>query len=288
MRRPRRSWGFVLAAAASLVACRQVLGLTPPQGSDAGSRDAEDDAEDVESGEVGPVPYWTFTDGFEEGNLGKWQQTIDPGTSGSLTVVDAGAYEGCCAMQAIVDQGASRTSPYEYVLQSWADASTPLVDAGTIAVRAHVKVASLDDNVGLISIVQGGTSPVAYSDAVFAPNSAGESWGIELLDPANTSVNGASGSNLPDGGADDQWHCIELDMNVGATGQMSLFVDPNGVTETPSVHFASSTIAAGGWDSVQLGLPFSSPGSATSEITYDDVEIALFHDDLPTIHIGCP
>lgn len=311
MRRPERSPFLLLAAGASLLACRGILGLTPPEGlgdagtgdagsGDAGTGDAQGGASDAaaeaspaESGgsdaaqeAAGPLAYWTFIDDFEEGNLGRWQQAVDPPDSGSLTVVDSGAYQGCCAMQAIVDPGAP--SPFVYLLQGWADASTPLVDAGTIAVRAHVKVAALADNVGLVSVVQGGTSPVAYSDAVFAPKGAAEGWAVELLDPANPSLAGQVGPTLADGGPDDAWHCIELDVNVGASGQVALFVDPASAAAAPSALLASSTLAAGGWDSVQLGIPFSTGGSSASEITYDDVEIALFHDALPTVRIGCP
>jgi hypothetical protein len=48
----------------------------------------------------------------------------------------------------------------------------------------------------------------------------------------------------------------------------------------------ANTSASVGWDSVTVGLSFSS-GIAASEVYVDDVAIALYSDTSPTIHLGC-
>ncbi len=288
----------------SFAACRSVIGLTAPEAapdgaaydssSDAPSstRDAPDASPDSAGGVT--TPYWTFTDDFESGGFGRWQQIIDPGMAGNLTVVDAGAYRGCCAMQASVPAGAS--SSYEYLVMNWKDAGTPadFVRAGTIALRAHTKITAIDQIVGLLAVVQGGSQSSASAAGLVDPNGSGASWGQQLVDPGNPGP-GGKGQNastlLPEGGADGQWHCVELDMTVGdasAGGALSLFVDPAGPQAAPVATFDADTLATLGWDSVTLGVLYSSPGTVASTVAYDDAEIDLYTDTSPAIHIGCP
>ena len=43
---------------------------------------------------------------------------------------------------------------------------------------------------------------------------------------------------------------------------------------------------SGGWDTVALGLQYSS-GMNPVDLTVDDVTVALYSDMSPAVHIGC-
>jgi hypothetical protein len=73
-------------------------------------------------------------------------------------------------------------------------------------------------------------------------------------------------------------------INVDQThGNLAVFVD--GAT-TPVVQNEIDTTTGKGWNSAQLGLNYTS-GMATSELYFDDAEVALYRDLSPTIHLGC-
>ena len=291
-----------------VASCRDVLGLREPEPPDAAADAAPDGealdatsdvsdaavasdaAPDVDAAPAYPTPYWSFVDGFETGDFRYWTQIIDPGTDGSLTVVDAGAHVGCCAMRSTVVAGGARTNPFEYLVASWPDAGAGgFVTSGTIAFRAEAKITSVDQDVGLLSIVQGGSQGTANATGVIAPKGSGAAWGQTLLDPANPSQLGAGGGQLlANGGADGLWHCLELDMVVAASGTLSLFVDPTGSKSLAAATFGTDTRTSPGWDTALLGVLYSSSGAAATTVLWDDVAIGLFADTSKDVHIGCP
>lgn len=260
---------------------------TPGEG-DSGAADAMPDIV-VADGEAGDAStaYWSFSDNFDLGDLRLWTQT-GQSQNGTLAVVDAGAYSGCCALHATASPG---TITYQYALESWTSAapSAPPVSAGTIAVRARIKPTALDVDTRELSMAQGGTAATAYATAGLGNSGGGFSWGFFLIDPANPPDAGGYSRNsaMVVGGPDGTWHCVEFVLNVSSSaGHLAIFLDPQDTQAVPVTQGATDTTAGVGWDSVTVGLGYSSGGSAT-DVLIDDVKIALYPDLSPTVHLGC-
>ena len=58
------------------------------------------------------------------------------------------------------------------------------------------------------------------------------------------------------------------------------------VSTVPMVSLAGDTTVAGGWNSADIGLPYSS-GTNPVEFYVDDVVVGLYSDMSPGVHIGC-
>lgn len=262
-----RAWrAALLGAVLATAGCDAVLGLHPPP--------APADA-------APGAPYWSFSDDFELGDLRRWTQPVRA-PNGTLDVATQGAHAGCCALHAALD--ASGVG-YEYALLAWPQASPPAppVTSGTIAVRAWVEASALDPDTRELTIVEGGTSATAYVTAGLGASGAspGFAWGFLVSDPADANFSRQSADVRTD--VIGSWHCIELVLVVGEAGHVSIFKDGSPV---PEIDGAVDTRPATGWDSVTIGLGYAS-GAAESDVRIDDVEVALYDDTSPTIHIGC-
>ncbi len=231
-------------------------------------------------------PYWTFSDGFETADLRFWTTDQNSGI-GTIAVVDSGAYSGCCALHMTASPGADA---YESAAKTWTSAipSAPAVQAGTVAVRLYVKATTIDSNSVELAINQGGTKGVWSAQAGLKnPYDSGTIWGLFLQDPANPggTYKGALGATeaIPQ----TSYECVEVVLNVSPVtnvGRFSVFIDAQ---SSPIVTMLTDTTSDAGWDSVLVGLPFSS-GASPSDLLVDDVTVSLYTDLSPSVHIGCP
>jgi hypothetical protein len=238
--------------------------------------------------EAGSTALWTFTDDFELGDFRRWDNAPAVPAGSSLAVVDAGAYAGCCAMQATTPAGGKTWS---YLYETWTTASGPtpgpanVVTSGTIAVREQLKAIALDYDTREFAFTQGGAASTgdATGGLGSGDNGATWQWGVFLQTPTVPgSMSLASAATV--GGPDGLWHCVEMVMNVASpNGYLSVFVD--GVA-TPEVAMGVDTTIAGGWDSATLGLSYSG-GTNAASVLLDNVQVAIYSDQSPTIHIGC-
>lgn len=226
------------------------------------------------------APSWTFSEDFELGDLQRWTATAPvQSQNGTFEIAHAGAHGGCCALHATVT---TPGSGFQYALEQWTQA-TPMaapVVSGTIAVRAYVRAAALDADTRELSITEGGSNPTAFTSAGLGGGAGGETWGFILSDESTASYPRQSMNVVAD--AIGGWHCVEYDVAVADNGHLALYMD--GVLQ---IDGDATTRPSQGWDGVMLGLGFSS-GSAPSDVYIDDVEVALYSDVSPSIHIGCP
>jgi hypothetical protein len=292
---------FVAIGCVSAVAgCEAVLGLdglselvagdagtadgTVPQDGAMVPQDGAMAADGAEGGGDGG-PYWTFSDGFETGDLRFWttDQNSGPGT---IAVVDSGAYSGCCALHMTASTGADA---FESAAKTWTTAMPPAspVQAGTVALRLYVKATTIDSNSVELAINQDGTKGVSQAQAGLKnPYDSGTVWGMFLMDPANPG--GAYKSALsPEAIPQASYECVEIVLNVSPVtnvGRFSVFI---GAQPQAVVTMTTDTTADAGWDTVLVGLPFSS-GARPSDLLVDEVTVSLYSDLSPTVHIGCP
>ncbi len=291
----------VLASAA--IACGALLGISPPpDAADAGadgrapdppadgaSADAPrgDAAKDgpVDSGAdaPAPVPYWTFADDFETGDLRRWP-TPNSSSNGVIGVVDAGAFAGCCALHVAVDAGAVG---YQNVVKNWTaeTPAVPPVTSGTMAMRARIRAIKLDRDTRELMMNRNNQTPNWYANAGFGNDGPGPSWGFILGNPSYP-VGGGYNRQSPNVIADalGGWHCVEFIVSVsGPAGHLAIFLDDQ---PTPQIQGDADTTVDNGWDAMAVGLGFSS-GASASEVFLDDVRLALYRDMSPTIHVGC-
>lgn len=231
---------------------------------------------------VDPVgaPTWRFDEDFELGDLQRWTTTAPvQSANGTFEIAHAGAHGGCCAMHVTVSPPGSG---YQYALEQWTEA-TPMaaaVDTGTIAVRAYVRAVALDPDTRELSFAEGGSNPSAFTSAGLGQTPDGETWGFILTDESTTSYPRQSQDVVAD--ALGGWHCVEYDVAVAEDGHLAIYMD--GALQ---IDGDATTRTSQGWDSATIGLGFSS-GTAMSDVYIDDVAIALYDDQSPTIHIGCP
>jgi hypothetical protein len=227
------------------------------------------------------TPSWTFHDDFELGDLQRWTQTTpNQSTNGSFEIATSGAHAGCCALHASLSPPGKG---FQYALEQWTQAApvAPPVTSGTIAVRAYVRAVALDPDTREFSFAEGAANPTAYTSAGLGRSDKddGTAWGFILSDSSTANYPLQSADLVAD--AIGGWHCVEYDIAVADAGHLALYMDG-------AVQIAgdANTSAHIGWDSVTVGLDFSS-GVAASEVYVDDVAIALYSDTSPTIHIGC-
>lgn len=289
MRRAARHLAVVASLGAACVACSTLLDLTPPPGAgDAGADAAAaadggapgDDGAPGDGGSPGaPDADFTFSDDFELGDLRRWTST-SVSAGDTLAVVDAGAYSGCCALQATTIAGGSSGAG---AIETWPTLGAPPVTSGTIAVRERLKVLALSDDTREFAITPAGTGSDIGTGGIGAGSSGGFAWSVLVTDPANPSGDvGNSAATVP--GADGQWHCAELVMNVSrSAGALSVFLDGQSVAMAT---LQTDTTEPAGWTSAQVGLAYSS-GTSAANVLLDDVVIALYNDMRPRIHIGC-
>jgi hypothetical protein len=290
-----------IGCVSAVAGCEAVLGLnglsegagdagttdgTVPQDGAMVPRDgplAADGAQEAGAADGGP--YWTFSDGFETADLRYWttDQNSGPGT---IAVVDSGAYSGCCALHMTASPGADA---FESAAKTWTSAipSASPVQAGTIAVRLYVKATTIDSNSVELAVNQDGTKGVSSAQAgLKSPPDSGTVWGMFLVDPANPG--GAYESALsPEAIPQASYECVEIVLNVSSVtnvGRFSVFIDAGA---QPVATMTTDTTADAGWDTVLVGLPFSS-GARASDLLIDNVTVSLYSDLSPTVHIGCP
>jgi hypothetical protein len=229
----------------------------------------------------GLVAYWSFSNGFDDGGFGPWDQPPAISTGAMTTVVTSGAHTGCCAMHATTPTGATQNA---YIMETWTTAtpSAPVVNSGTVAVRAWIKTSEVDPSSQEIGLVQGEQGPTWYAAAGLEGTGPALHWGFDENVPGfpdNASADASAGS-----AAEASYHCVEFVMNVGSAadgGGLAIFVD--GVAQIQASWPTSVDV---GWDSAGVGLWYSA-GNAPSDVLVDDVTVALYHDQSPVIHIGC-
>jgi hypothetical protein len=225
------------------------------------------------------TPSWTFHDDFETGDLSRWTNpTPAQSANGMLEIATTGAHAGCCALHA------SATTPgpaFEYATERWTEASppAPVFTGGTIAVRAYMRATALDPDTREISIAQAGTDPPVYANAGLGISDKhdGTAWGFILAD--GSTANYPLQSSMLIGDAIGGWHCVEYDVAVADAGHLAIYMDG-------ALQIGGDANTRAQWDTVLLGLPFSS-GIAASDVYIDDVAIALYPDTSPTMHLGC-
>jgi hypothetical protein len=227
------------------------------------------------------APSWTFHDDFELGDLGRWTTTTPiQSANGAFEIATTGAHAGCCALHASVT---APDSGFQYALEQWTQAApaAPPVTSGTIAVRVYVRAVALDPDTRELSFAEGGSNPTAFTSAGLGRSDQGNgtAWGLILSDPSTASYPRQSTHVVAD--ALGGWHCVEYDVAVADAGHLAVYMD-----DMLQIDGEANTMAATGWDSVTVGLGFSS-GSAAAEVYVDDVEIALYSDTSPTLHLGC-
>lgn len=267
-------------------------------GSNSDSASALDSGSSVDSGPDAPLdagaqdgqtvfsPYWTFSDGFESGDLRHW--TSQSMSNGTLAVVDAGANTGCCALKATGNAGGVA---YDSALKMWTTANpvAAAVTSGTVAIRFHLQVFSMAQNTNEIVFAENGAQFGASASAGLKEVS-GLQWGLFLENAANPggkSLVAVGSEQLPQ----SQYHCVEFVTNVASSqGALSLFVDdrnPPGDGNWYAQQSGVDTLADAGWNSALVGIPFAE-GDAGSSVLVDDVTISLYSDLQPVVHIGCP
>jgi hypothetical protein len=259
---------LVLAAPA----CSSLLGLQPPP---APSDGAGSDASPID-GAV--APYFRFGSDFETQTLNGWDNLQLGSAAGeSLAVTTMTPHAGCCALRATKPVGILTT---DHVTSQWTQQHgiAGVVD-GTIAVRGYIRAVMLPDDTRELGIDDDTGNPASYITAGLGTTPGGFSYGYVVQSSFGSADVQQAHNPLSD--ALGGWHCVELVINVGAAGHVTLYMDGSAVVEHDT-----DTRAGGGWKAASFGLGYASM-DGSGDVFLDDVAVALYHDDARAIHLGC-
>lgn len=245
--------------------------------SDAGA------AHDASAEASGPTAYWQFSDGFESGDFRYWP-LAKAEQSATLSVVDAGAHTGCCAMHAT--DGTADSAPLAYVAQTWTTAGVTDLSSGTIAMRLWFRTTTAMSYLGVanLDISQWGSATGGIAAAQTANVGSGYSWSVYIED-TGTPKGFFEQTNALSTVYDGNWHCAEFVVNVSAdasVGAVSTFYDGQNIQLTGK----TATDQDGGWGWALMGVRGAQANTAF-DVYFDDFVVALYGDTSPSVHIGC-
>ena len=245
-------------ARADVTAMAEASTMEAGSHNDASISDAGHVAEAGHDAPTGPVAYWTFADDFDLGDF----EAMDDFAAGkhqrpSIQVENGGSYDGCCVPQR---KRGHRRSGRGLRARELTLAGQMPVNSGTIAVREWLRIQSIDVNMYVNGVAQAQMDPSIGLGIGNQNGSNQYEWGIFMTTPAVAGQGNSSAAAKQ--GADNKWHCVELVTNVSSeSGQTTMYLDSN-LSDVPMVSFAADMTVPGGWNSINLGLTYSS-GTAT-------------------------
>jgi hypothetical protein len=206
---------------------------------------------------AGTVPacpsFAFFCDGFESGDLSKWQGKQQGNANVSVGVDVNNVRTGTYSLDVVaLSHGDGGESNDGYAIYSIASPSV----GTTLAMRIHAFMPATPSTAYIFNI-RNRTDNLGVSAGI-----EGGSWNVQ-----DTTFMNHVGTGIFQGG---RWVCIELrlDVDIGSSGYMQLLVDDQTV-----VAAAGPTLPAGGLSEIDIGLIYS-PGDITQNLFVDDVAFA--------------
>ncbi len=243
-----------------------LTGGSPDGGTDTGATTDGGATEDA-----GTCPSNAFfCDDFERGIDARWLKQ-DTGQPGALEVQGGAGRNGSAALFDRLEPGGSADARKMLTFDSAPRTS------GMLAVRAYLRAGTVPVDTILFTVFGAGAgdAQACVNAAIAVAVGPNETLSVNKYLPCDTSapaLKATTTTSIPL--ARDVFRCVALEIDIGATGALRLYVDDKVVAQA-----AGNTL--GGYVSygrVGVGIAFA---RASADVYVDDVAMA-------TSHLGCP
>ncbi len=244
----------ITALIASALGCGRFGFDSTEVGPDASSQDATANSSDANQ-DAGALPLCPasalFCDGFEAGDLSGWELDVAGGT---LEVTSVLVFGGLSSVRVATEAAGAVARLHR---------NHDVITSGNLYMRSYWYLPSSPISTGLVETSNEGDDSGIHHHLGFD--------GATPLILANDLSAGADAEI-----ARDQWHCIETEVEISASGTARLLVAESQV----AIVGPTDNLLTGGYNRLSIGAYFTDEGSAPFEAFIDEVVVS-------TTPIGC-